>query len=52
LRWIKLIRRNENIYISKGENSAGLSVNGYFHDSDYCIFELLHDGKVIGGGRH
>jgi len=41
-----------NVYISKGENSASLSVNGYFYDSDYCIFELLYNGKVIGGGRH
>lgn len=41
-----------NIYISKGENSAGLSVNGYFYNSNYYVFEIIYDGKVIGGGRH
>lgn len=41
-----------NVYVSNGENSASLSVNGYFYNNSYYVFELLYDGKVIGGGRH
>lgn len=41
-----------NVYISSGENSTNLSTNGYFYNSSYYVFELIYDGKVIGGGRH
>lgn len=43
---------NYNVYINIGENTTSLSVNGYFYNTNYYVFELIYDGKTIGGGRH
>lgn len=43
---------NYDIYVKRGENSTSLYINDYFYNSNYYVFEIIYDGKVIGGGRH
>jgi len=46
----KIFKRS--FYVSKGSDSVSIYISNLFDTSKYYIFELLYDGKVIGGGRH
>lgn len=42
---------SNSFYVSKGSNSYSFYISRYFDNSKYYTFELLYNGKVIGGVR-
>ncbi len=43
--------QTKSFYVYSGSNSTSFYISSYFNSGDYYIFEIMYNGRIIGGVR-